>query len=96
MAGLFEQLTLSDVWGVHELIARLFVPGARVVLHDATHDAPFGVEDGKAGADVLGEGKKVEFCAESAMVSPFGLLKERQVRLERVLRRPCGAIQPLQ
>ena len=30
-------------------------------------------EDGKAGADVLGEGEQVEFCAKSAMVSPFGL-----------------------
>ena len=96
MAGLFEQLTLGDVWGVHELIAGLFVPGARVVLHDATHDTTFGVEDGKAGADVLGEGEQVEFCAESAMVSPFGFFKECQVRLECVLRRPRGAIQPLQ
>ena len=61
MAGLFEQLTLGDVWGVHELVAGLFVSGARVVLHDATHDATFGVEDGKTGADVLGEGEQVEF-----------------------------------
>ena len=73
MAGLFEQLTLGDVWGVHELVAGFFVPGARVVLHDATHHTTFGVEDGKAGADVLGEGEQVEFCSESAVVSPFGL-----------------------
>ena len=77
MAGLFEQLTLGDVRGVHELVAGFFVPGARVVLHDATHDATFGVEDSKAGADVLREREQVEFCTESAMVSPFGLFQKR-------------------
>ena len=96
MAGLFEQLTLSDVRGVHELIAGFFVPGARVVLHDPTHDTTFRVEDGKAGADVLGEGEQVQFGSKSAVVSPFGLFQELQVRLQRVLRRPRGAIQPLQ
>ena len=92
----FRKVDFGDVRGVHELVTGLFVPGARVVLHDATHDTPFGVEDGKTGADVLGEGEQIEFCSQSAMISPFGFFEKRQVCLECVLRRPRSAIQPLQ
>lgn len=69
---------------------------ARVVLHGAADDAALGVEDGEAGADVLGDGEEVQLVAELAVVALLGLDQEVQVRLQLVLGRPGGAVDALQ
>lgn len=96
MAGLLEELALGGVRRVDELVALLLVAAARVVLHGPADDAALGVEDGEAGADLVGEGEQVQLAAEAAVVALGGLLQELQVRLELVLGGPGGAVDALE
>ena len=96
VSGLLEQRALRDVGAVDELVAAGLVRLARVVLHHPADDAALRVEDGKPGSDLLGEGEQVQLGAELAVIALLRLLQERQVRAQRVLRRPCGAVDALQ
>ena len=54
-----EQVALGDVWAVNELIARLNVTLAAVILHDVTHDSALRVEHRETRTDFLREREKV-------------------------------------
>ena len=96
VAGDLEQLRLGDVRGVDELVAGLAVLAARVVLELAPDDAALGVEHRQAGTDFVGEAEQVQLGAELAVVAALRLLDQLQVRVERLLRLPRGAVDALQ
>jgi hypothetical protein len=54
------------------------------------------VEHDQAGADLVGEAEQVELAAELAVVAALGLLDAVQVRVERLLGLPGGAVDALQ
>ena len=89
-----EQVALRDVGRVHELVAALLVAPARVVLHDHADQAAARMEDREPRADLLREREQVELGAQLAVVAALGLLEPLQVRLEVVLGRPRGAVDP--
>ncbi len=96
VSGGLEQLRLGDVRGVDELVARLHVTAPRVVLQLTADDAALGMEDGQAGADLVGEREEVELGAQATVVAPFGLGQALQMGVERLLRLPRGAVDALQ
>ena len=87
---------LRDVGRADVLEALLDVAAADVVLHLPLDHATLGVEDGQAGADLVGEAEQVELAAELAVVAPLGLLDPVEVLLERLLGLPGGAVDALQ
>src|SRR5262245_65132963 len=89
-------MRLGDVRTVDELVARSLVPLPRVVLHDPPDRPTLRMEDREAGADLVGEREQVEFGAELAVVALLGLLETMQVVVERRLRLPRGAVDPLE
>ena len=88
--------SLADVRGADVVEALLDVALPDVVLHLPLDHAALGVEDGQAGADLVGEAEQVELATEPAVVAPLGLLDPVQVLLERLLGLPGGAVDPLQ
>ena len=78
------------------LEALLDVPLADVVLHHPLDHPALGVEDGQAGADLVGEAEQVELAAQLAMVALLGLLEPVEVGVERFLGLPGGAVDPLE
>ena len=68
-----EEVRLGRVGRVDELVALLDVALARVLLHLHADDPALGVEDGEAGADLVGEGEQVHVDAELAVVPALGL-----------------------
>ncbi len=96
VAGDLEQVRLRDVRRVDELVARLLVALARVVLHHPPDRAALRVEHREARADLVGEREQVELGAELAVVALLGLLEAVQVLLERGLRFPRGAVDALE
>jgi hypothetical protein len=91
-----EQAVLGDVRGADVGEALLDVPATHVVLHLPLDDAALGVEDHEAGAELVGEGVEVEVAAELAVVALLGLLEPVQVRVERLLGLPGGAVDALE
>ena len=91
-----EQLALGDVRGVDELVARLGVALAGVVLQLLADDPALGVEHREAGADLVGEAEQVELGAEAAVVAALGLGEALQVGVLRLLRLPRRAVDALQ
>ena len=96
VAGHLEEVALGDVGRVDEVVARLDVALARVVLHQAPDGAALGVEHGEARADLLGEAEQVELGAQLAVVAPLGLLELVQVGGQRLLGLPGGPVDALQ
>ncbi len=92
------QVLLGDVrGGVDELVARLLVLAARVVLEFAPDDAALRVEDRQAGAQLVGgEAEQIQLDAELAMVAPLRLLDQFEMTVECFLRLPGGAVDALQ
>ena len=85
------------MWGeVNEVVAGLDVALARVLLHEAADRAALRVEDGQPGADLLGEAVEVELGAELAVVAALRLLQLVQVGVQRLLRLPGRAVDPLE
>ena len=91
-----EQAALADVRRPDVVEALLDVAGADVVLHLALDHTALGVEDGQAGADLVGEAEEVELGAEPAVVAALGLGQLLQVGLVGVLALPGGAVDALQ
>ncbi len=79
-----------------ELVARLLVPLAGIVLHQLADEATLRVEHGEPGADLRREGEQVQLGAELAMVPALGLLETVEVLRERLRRLPGGAVDALQ
>ena len=94
--GGVEQPLLGDVRGADVLEPLLDVPLPDVVLHHPLDDAALGVEDREAGPELVGEGVEVEVAAELAVVALLGLLDPVEVRLQRLLRLPGGAVDALE
>ena len=57
---------------------------------------PLGWKTARPEPISLGEGEQVQLGAELAVVALLGLLQEVQVRLQLVLGRPRGAVDPLE
>src|SRR5215207_689075 len=55
VTGDLEQLRLADVGGIDELVPRLQVALAAVVLHDLAKDSALGMKNRQSGADLVGE-----------------------------------------
>ena len=91
-----EETLLGDVGRADVEEALLDVPLADVVLHHPLDHAALGMEDREAGAELVGEGEEVEVAAELAVVATLGLLDPVQVRVERLLGLPRGAVEPLE
>ena len=96
VAGQLEDVRLGDVRGADVVEALLDVPAADVVLHLPLDHPALGVEDGQAGADLVGEAEQVELGAEPAVVAALGLGQLLQVGLVGVLALPRGAVDALQ
>jgi hypothetical protein len=94
--GGLEKHALGDVRAVDELITRLLVPTAGVVLHHLAHHATLGVEHGQPGADLFREREQVELDAEPPVVPALGLGEPIQIGPQLVLAGPGGAVDPLQ
>src|SRR5262249_19188080 len=82
--------------GADVLEPLLDVPLPDVVLHHPADHTALGVEDDQARAELLGEGVEVELAAELAMVALLGLLQLVEVRRQRVLALPPGAVDALE
>ena len=72
------------------------MPAAGVVLHLLPDDAASRVEHSEAGADLVGEAEQVQLRTELAVVALRCLLDAVLVLTQLVLRRPRGAVDPLQ
>ena len=96
VAGQLEDVRLGDVRGADVVEALLDVPAADVVLHLPLDHAALGVEDGQAGADLVGEAEQVQLGAQPAVVAALGLGQLLEVGLVRVLALPRGAVDALQ
>src|SRR5689334_9553067 len=72
------------------------VPATYVVLHLALQHPALGMEDGETRPELVGEGEQVELRAEPAMVALLGLFEHGEVRRQRVLGLPGGAVDALQ
>jgi hypothetical protein len=96
VAGHLEQLSLGDVRGVDELVARLLVAAPAVVLQLLADHAALGVEDGQPRADLVREREQIELRAEPAVVAPLGFGDPVQVRVESLLALPRGAVHALE
>ena len=59
-------------------------------------NAALGMEDGEAGADLLGEREQVELRAEATVIALLGLFQTREVLLERGIRLPRRAVDALE
>ena len=81
---------------VDELVARLEVALARVVLDELADEAALRVEDREARPDLLGEAEQVELLAELAVVAALGLLEPLEVLGERRLGLEGGAVDALE
>ena len=86
----------GDVRGHDEVVAALEVEVADVVLELLAEDAALRVPDRQARAELLGKREQVELAAELAVVALLGLLEAVQVLVELLLRRPRGAVDPLE
>ena len=91
-----EQVFLGQVRGVDEVVTRLLVAAARVVLHHPADDAALGVEDGQAAADLGREREQVELRAELAVVALLGFGEHPDVLVLGVPGLPGGAVDALQ
>ncbi len=91
-----EQPLLRDVRGADVLEPLLDVALPDVVLHHPLDDAALGVEDREAGPELVGEGVQVEVAAQLAVVALLGLLEAMEVRLQRLLGLPGGAVDALE
>ena len=69
---------------------------AAVILHRLANDAALGMENSQTGADLIREREQIQLGAEASVVSLLGLLKHGQVVSHIRLRRPSGAVNPLQ
>src|SRR5690606_22841378 len=79
-----------------EGVAGLDVPAAGVLLHLHADHRALGVEDGQAGADLLGEGEQVELAAQAAVVAALGLRDALLVGPQLLLGGPRGAVDALE
>ena len=59
VARYLEEARLCDVRRVDEVVTRLLVPLARVVLHHPADDSTLWVENGKTRSNFLGEGEQI-------------------------------------
>jgi hypothetical protein len=96
VARLLEQGALGDVRRVDEVVPRLHVPLARIVLHETADGAALGMEDGEPRTDLVREAVEVELGTQLAVVAPLRLLQLVQVRRQRLLGLPGGAVNTLQ
>ena len=91
-----KEATLGDFGGVHEVETGLLVSVGYVGLDLVAQDATLGVENDEAGADLLGEGVKIQLGAEATMVAAFGFLDALLVRNEVFLGGPGGTVDALE
>jgi hypothetical protein len=96
VSGGVVQRLFRDVRGPDVFEALVDVTGADVVLHLPLDDTALGVEDGQAGAELLGEGEQVHLGTELAVVATLGLGDAILVGLEVVFRCPGGSVDALQ
>jgi hypothetical protein len=90
-----EQFRLADVRGVDELIAGLDVALPGVVLHDLAQQPTFGMEDRKAGADLVRERIQVELGTKFAVITLRRLGQPGLVRLQLLAAGPRRAVEAL-
>ena len=96
MPGGLEQRRLGDVRRPDLLVAVGAVHLEREVLHQLADEGTLGVEDRQAAADLRREVEEVELEPELAVVAAFRLGKPVEMRGERRLGLPGGAVDPLQ
>ena len=95
MPGLLEEIRLGDVWRVDELVTRLLVALATVVLHDLSNHSALRVEHGETRANLFREREQIQFGAQTSVVALGGLFEALKVLTKLVLGGPCGAINTL-
>ena len=96
VAGDLVEIDLADVGRVDGLIA----PRRELFAHEGLERAPqeraFGHPEDQPRADQRARRKQIELLAEDAVVALPRFLERRQVRVEIFLRKPGGAVEPLE
>ncbi len=82
--------------GEHEFETETLVELPAVVLDDLAQHPALRVPHHQPRAQLLGEAEQVELGAQSAVIPLLRLFHADQVRLQVLVRRPCGAVDPLQ
>src|SRR3546814_2455848 len=88
-------MPLGDVRSVDELVARLDVAAARVVLHLGADDAALGMEHRQTRTELVGEAEEVQFGTELAVITTLGLGEQFEVFVLSLGGLPRGAVDTL-
>ena len=82
MSRFFPHIEFQNVGSIDELVASFQVFLSFKVFKEVSQDGPIGVVDDKAGADFIGNTKKIKFFSKSSVISLFYLFEEGQIFLQ--------------